>query len=92
MSVCLRLLALLADRIDGVSSVAVPARTVRDALRALTTRYPELRALVLGKNGTINQMMVVFLNNKQLSSGQLASSVGDGDEIEIIPAIEGGSP
>ena len=91
MSVCVRLPALLAHRIAGVSTVDVPAHTVQDALRTLAVRYPELRNLVLGPSGEINPMVVVFLNDEQLSPGQLTSSVGDDDEIEIIPAIEGGS-
>ena len=91
MSVRVRLPALFADRIDGVSTVDIPADTVQDALRAITTHHPELRTLVLGPNGEINPMTMVFLNNEQLSSGQLTSSVGDGDEIEVIPAIDGGA-
>lgn len=91
MSVCVRLPALLADRIGGVSTVAVTALTVQDALRVLAGRYPGLRSLVLGPTGEINPMMVVFLNDKQLSPRQLTVSVRDKDEIEIIPAIEGGS-
>ena len=90
MSVCVRLPALFADRIAGVSTVDVQAHTVRDALRTLAARHPELRHLVLSPSGEINPMMVVFLNDEQLSSGQLTSTVEDDDEIEIVPAIEGG--
>jgi len=91
MSVRVRLPALFADRIGGVSTVDVTTPTVKDALRVLAARYPELRSLVLDPSGEINPMMVVFLNNEQLSSGQLTVSVRDKDEIEIIPSIEGGS-
>jgi molybdopterin converting factor small subunit len=90
MSICVRLPALFADRIDGVSRVDVSARTVQDALRAVATLRPELRALVLEPTGEINPMMVIFLNDEQLSKKRLTSSVADGDTIEIIPAIEGG--
>lgn len=86
----MRLPALFADRIDGVSRVDVSARTVQDALREVSTLRPELRTLVLGPTGEINPMMVVFLNDEQLSRERLTSSVADGDTIEIIPAIEGG--
>ena len=47
---------------------------------------------MLRPDGEINPMMVVFLNNDQLSAVQLTTTVGDGDEIEIIPAIAGGAP
>lgn len=90
MSICVRLPALFSDRIDGVSRIDVSARTVQDALRAVATLRPALRALVLGPTGEINPMMVDLLNDEQLSRERLASSVADGDTIEIIPAIEGG--
>ena len=92
MTVSVRVPALFADRIDGVSTIAVPGFTVQEALHAVAARYPELRRLMLRADGEINPMMVVFLNNDQLSAVQLTTTVGDGDEIEIIPAIAGGSP
>ena len=91
MSVGVRFPALFADRIDGVSRVDVSATSVEEALRALRERYPELRTLVFGANDEINPVMVVFLNDEQLSTEQLQSAVQAGDEIEIVPAIEGGS-
>ena len=90
MSVRIRLPALFADRIDGVSTVRVQGQTVTDALKALAKQHPELRTLVLGREGAVNPMMAVFLNNKQLGSNQLKSPVASDDEIEIVPAIDGG--
>jgi molybdopterin converting factor small subunit len=90
MSVRVRFPALFADRIGGVSTVEVPATTVDGALRAVTERYGELRALILAANGAINPVMMVFLNDEQLQPDQLALPIQPGDEIEIVPAIEGG--
>ena len=91
MSVCVRFPALFADRIDGVDRIDVSARNVEGALRTLGERYPKLRTLIFAANGQINPVMVVFLNDQQLSTEQLQSVVQAGDEIEIVPAIEGGS-
>ena len=90
MSVRVRFPALLADRLGGVSAVDVPATTVEGALREVSSRYPGIESLVLTKNGAVNPMMVVFVNNAQLPAEQLGSPVAAGDEIEIVPAIEGG--
>ena len=90
MSVRVRFPALFADRIGGVSRVEVPATTVDDALRAVTERYGELRTLILAANGAINPVMIVFLNDQQLAADQLEMPVKPGDEIQIVPAIEGG--
>ena len=90
MSVRIRLPSLFADRIDGVSSVEVSAPTIDGALRALGARHPELRTLIFDPSGTINPVMVLFLNDVQLSPEQWRAKVSPGDEIQIVPAIEGG--
>ena len=86
----IRFTNLFAERIGGVNSVDVPAATVESALRALTDRHPDLTPLVWAKDGEINPVMVVFLNDQQLCAGEIAAPVGPGDQIDIVPALEGG--
>ena len=86
----IRFTNLFAERIGGVSSVEVPAATVESALRAVTDRHPDLTPLVWTKDGAVNPVMVLFLNDQQLGAAGIATSVGPGDEIDIVPAIEGG--
>lgn len=90
MSVRVRLPALFADRIDGVDTVEVTATTVEEALRALTQRHAELATLVWTAAGTLNPVMVLFLNDRQLTTTGPTEAVHTGDELDIIPAIEGG--
>jgi molybdopterin converting factor small subunit len=87
---CIRFTNLFAERIGGVNSVEVSASTVEAALRALTDRHPDLTTLVWGKDGALNPVMVVFLNDHQLGAAEIATSVGPGDQIDIVPALEGG--
>lgn len=89
-AVRIRLPALFADRIDGDSTVEVTATTVETALRALTDEHPALATLVWTAGGALNPVMVLFLNNRQLPRGDIEDTLQRGDEIEIIPAIEGG--
>ena len=86
----IRFTNLFAERIGGVNSVDVPAATVESALRALTDRHPTLTPLVWGKDGALNAVAVVFLNNRQLGAAEIDTPVGPGDEIDIVPALEGG--
>ena len=86
----IRLPALFADRIDGVSTVEVAATTVEGALRALTDQHAALTTLVWTADGALNPMMVLFLNDRQLAGNGLARTLHAGDRLEIIPAIEGG--
>jgi len=91
MNVCVRLPALFADRIDGLNRIDVSASNVEDALRAVAAGHPNLETLILDRSGAINPVVVIFHNDRQLTMAQLQAAVEDGDEIEIVPAIEGGS-
>jgi molybdopterin converting factor small subunit len=86
----IRFTNLFAERIGGVSSVDVSAATVESALRALTDRHPALSTLVWAKDGALNPVMVLFLNDRQLGVAEIETSVGPGDEIDIVSALEGG--
>ena len=86
----IRFTNLFAERIGGVDSVEVPGATVESSLHALTDRHPVLTPLVWAKDGALNAVMVVFLNDRQLDAAEIGRSVGPGDEIDIVSALEGG--
>ena len=86
----IRFTNLFAERIGGVNSVDVPAATVESALRALTDRHPNLTPLVWAKDGALNPVMVMFLNDRQLGAAEIGAPVGPRDVIDIVPALEGG--
>jgi hypothetical protein len=86
----IRFTNLFAERIGGVNEVDVQGATVELSLRALTDRHPVLTRLVWAKDGALNGVMVVFLNDRQLAAADLGRSVAPGDEIDIISALEGG--
>jgi molybdopterin converting factor small subunit len=86
----IRFTNLFAERIGGVNSVDVPGATVESSLHALTDQHPSLSTLVWGKDGALNAVMVVFLNDRQLGAAEIGTSVAPGDEIDIISALEGG--
>jgi hypothetical protein len=86
----IRFTNLFAERIGGVDSVDVHAATVEAALHALTDRHPSLTPLVWAKDGALNTVMVVFLNDRQLGAAEIGTSVGPSDEIDIVSALEGG--
>ena len=86
----IRFTNLFAERIGGVNSVDVLATTIESSLHALTDRHPTLTPLVWAKDGALNPVMVMFLNDRQLAAAELGTPVGPGDEIDIVPALEGG--
>ena len=86
----IRFTNLFAERIGGVNAVDVRGATVESSLRALTERHPVLTPLVWAKDGALNPVMVVFLNDRQLGAAEIGTPVGPGDQIDIVPALEGG--
>lgn len=86
----IRFTNLFAERIGGVNAVEVQGATVESSLRALTVRHPSLTPLVWAKDGALNGVMVVFLNDRQLGASEIGTAVGPGDEIDIVSALEGG--
>ena len=86
----IRFTNLFAERIGGVNSVDVQGATVELSLRALTDRHPDLTPLVWAKDGALNSVMVLFLNDRQLRVAEIGTPVGPSDQIDIVPALEGG--
>ncbi len=78
---------------DGRAAVDVPTRAanVRDALEALCALYPGVRDRVLTEGGQIREHVNVFVGSEHIRyTGGLATTVPDGSEISIVPAISGG--
>jgi len=73
--------------------VSVDARDVRGLLDELEGRYSGLKGLVRNEAGLIHDHVNVYVNNEGIESLQgLQTSLKDGDEVSIIPALAGGGP
>ena len=86
----IRLTTDFAERIGGISSVELDAATVEYALRALTCLHPALGPLIWRKEGTINPVLVVFVNDEHVGPDALGRRLEPGTTIDIIPAVAGG--
>ena len=77
----------------GNSTVKInhSAATVFGALTALCTLYPGVRDRVLTEQGQVRQHINIFIGNEDVRyTGGLATTVPDGSEISIVPAVSGG--
>jgi molybdopterin synthase sulfur carrier subunit len=73
--------------------VSVDARNVRGLLEELEGRYSGLKGLVRNEAGQIHDHVNVYVNNEGIESLQgMETSLKDGDEVSIIPALAGGGP
>lgn len=72
----------------GEDRVTTSARDVRAVVAELESRHPSLAARVTDERGVLRPHVKIFVNGEQ---ADLNRSVGDDDEVRIIPAISGGA-
>jgi molybdopterin converting factor small subunit len=65
--------------------------SLRDALEGLFAAHPGIRDRVVTERGEVRQHVNVFVGKTDVrATGGLATSLANGTEISIIPAISGG--
>jgi molybdopterin converting factor small subunit len=76
---------------DNLKEVEVNATNVKEALAALTERYPRLKPHLYDENGSLRAYVNIFLHNEDIRNlrGQATPLTGD-DRLMIIPSIAGG--
>jgi sulfur-carrier protein len=72
--------------------VSVDARDVAGLLDELEGRFSGLKGLVRNEAGLVHDHVNVYVNNEAIESLQgLGTTLKDGDEVSIIPALAGGA-
>jgi len=71
----------------GRGEHAVDGVTVVDLLRELERSQPAVSGWILDERGCIRRHINVFVNGEY---GSEQTPVGDGDRIDVLPAISGG--
>jgi molybdopterin synthase sulfur carrier subunit len=75
----------------GESRVLVEARTVREALGALSTGSEELRRHLFDSRDQINRFVRIFVDGRPAPLGSRGDeAVEDGAEVTIVLALAGG--
>ncbi len=71
--------------------VEVKATTIADAINELQSRYPGIKERLLDDAGTVRRFVNVYVNEEDIRFLQnQQTTLKDGDEVSIIPAIAGG--
>jgi MoaD family protein len=93
MLVHLHLPGALRPYADGrrLLDLAPPGGTVAELLQALGGAYPGVHQRVVNETGSLRPHVNVFVNGENIRhlSG-LATTLQEGDEIWLLPAISGG--
>ena len=71
--------------------VETTARDVVGALDELERAYTGLKGLVRDERGDVHRHVNIYVNSRAIEDlGGLGTSLKDGDEVSIIPALAGG--
>jgi len=73
------------------STVSIDGGTVGEVLHGLVTTYPELRKHIFDDAGRPLRYLLVVLNGDDIRTlDGVQTTVRDGDEVQLLPAMAGG--
>jgi molybdopterin synthase sulfur carrier subunit len=81
--------ALLRKFTKGVERVEVPGRTVRDLVRNLEEKFPDMVGKLV-ENGDVKPSIAVSIDG-EIATGGVIDTVRDDSEVHFIPALGGGA-
>ncbi|MEA2281027.1 MAG: sulfur-carrier protein [Solirubrobacteraceae bacterium] len=91
MAVTVKLPTQLRDAAGGAASAEVEAGTVGEALDALYARHGELRSRMADDDGSLRRFVNVYLAGEDIRFlDGLDTTVPDGAELTVLPAVAGG--
>ena len=86
-----RIPTLLRKLTDNKDLVACAGATVGEVLDDLEKQHSGIQERIYDKDKQLRQFVLVYLNDEDVRFAQgKTTTVKDGDEISIIPAISGG--
>ncbi len=72
----------LQDSADGLASISIDARTIRELLRKIVERYPRMQ-------GRVDEGVAVSING-EIFRDNWGEEIPEGAEIYLLPRIRGG--
>lgn len=91
MSIRVRIPTLLRSYTGGAETVEGNGATVLAVLQDLEHRYPGIAERICSPDGGLRHFVNIFVNRDDTRSlNHLETTLNDGDEVTILPAIAGG--
>jgi molybdopterin synthase sulfur carrier subunit len=92
MSVEVRIPTILRQYTGGEKAVPGSGTTLVELIDDLESRHPGLRDRLVDEKG-LRRFVNVYLNDEDVRFlGGLETSVTDGDNVTVLPAVAGGAP
>ena len=92
MRVLIEIPSALKQYVNNQDEVEVDGSSVEEALDSLCTKFIELKPNLFDENGIVRNFINVYLNDDDIRYADgMNSAVKDGDSIQIVPSVAGGS-
>ena len=91
MTIKVRIPTPLMKLTDNQSEVSAEGKTISDIINNLENQFNGIKDRICEENGSPRRFINIYINEEDIRflEGEM-TSVKDGDEVSIIPAIEGG--
>jgi len=91
MAVLVRVPTPLRSLTKGNAEVQAKGETVADVVEDLDRQFPGLRERLVDDTGELRRFINVYVNGEDIRFLQAkTTTLKDGDEVSIVPAIAGG--
>jgi len=91
VSVSVRVPTILRPYTQGASEVSAEGATLTEVLDSLDTSYPGIKGRVLDDSGELRRFVNVYVDDDDVRFADgLQTSIKDGGQVSIIPAVAGG--
>ncbi|TCC45989.1 molybdopterin synthase sulfur carrier subunit [Kribbella capetownensis] len=91
MSVSVRVPTILRPYTQGASEVSAEGGTLVEVLDSLDSSYPGIKGRVLDESGELRRFVNVYVDDDDVRFADgLQTSIKDGGQVSIIPAVAGG--
>jgi len=92
MTVTVRVPMALRKLTGGAAEVEAQAATVRDLIENLEKSYSGLKNALCEEDGKVRGYVNIYINDENFRSmNGIETSLKEGDEVAIVPAIAGGA-
>lgn len=91
MAVTVRIPTALRKLAGGAETVSADGGTVGEVIASVRESHPDLAKQLVGDDGKVRRFVNLFANDEDIRfMDDLDTSLSDGDELSIVPAIAGG--
>ena len=92
MGVLIEIPSALKQYVNNQDEVEVDGSSVEEVLNSLCIQFTELKPNLFDGDGKVRNFINVYLNDDDIRYADgMKSVVKDGDSIQIVPSISGGS-